>query len=540
MKKLYFISMVCAAVMFVSCGKKASVLESSIPNDAFMVTRFDVKSMISKSEYNLFENQTIKFAVEGMKLMLTEPQKKLLESFHKDANSFGIDIKGNSYIFMNEQVIGVLFGVNNAKKVFENFKAIDPSFESMITQEKGVYSVSIEDGVEIYWNKEKMMLLVNYSQYLGVNQEEIDYFNLPKEKSIVSDVNYKKFSKTKGDISFYYAMSNYMNFIKNLSDKIESEETARTKEMFDKMVAIYENFSGIALIMHCNFEKGKIVTSAQTLYATKEDEKRFAELYDYNVKLTGEFLKYIPQNPLFLFAMGFDGEKILAMEEKIGLVSFIDEMLAEEFGKVANFFDYKALIKSIKGDIVISFYNANVENNNFTAAGSAFVKLNNTDAVKLLLDTLNAKIGEVENMPFEFGIKDNFFYLVMKDGLVERENDLMKRIKDQPMFIFGDLTGLNESLKPLYETRPETMAFSGIIGKGLSLVETFESRYIDKDNIEFVIYFTDKKQNSLKQIFGFVDEAINKVASMAGSLFGGGGNDFEYYDEDEENEDFEF
>ena len=535
MKKLCFISMVCVAMMFVSCGKKATTLEGSIPNDAVMVMRFDVKSMISKSEYNLFDNQTVKAAVEMAKLALTEPQKKLLEDFQKNANSFGIDIKGSAYFYMNEQVIGILLSVNDAKKVFENLKAIDPSFEMLIKQEKDVYSISL-GGQEIIWNKEKMMFLANYSQFLGENQEEIDYFNLPKSKSVVSDVNYQKFAKTKGDISLYYSMSNYGNFIKkiiNVGNEFEKEENAKVKEMMDKMIALYDNFKGVSAIMNCNFEKGKIVSSVQTLYATKEDEKKITELYDYSdVKLSGEFFKYIPQNPLFLLAMGFDGEKMLAMFDKMGITSLLDEMMKELDKEDVNF-DYKALISSINGDILMSFYNGNLTNNNFSAEGSIFVKLKNTDAVKSLLDLLKAKIGDGKDLPVEFGIKDDFFYFTMKGGLVEKENDLMKKIKDQPMFIYGDLTGLNESLKPLYEKDANLKMFSSVIGKGLSLVETYESKYIDKDNVEFVCNFTDKKENSLKQFFGFIDEVINSVGTMTGSSLFGGGRSVEYYDEEE-------
>ena len=545
MKKFYLISLVCAAMMFVSCGKKAT-LENSIPNDAVMVMRFDVKSMIAKSEYNLFDNQLIKVAVEGMKLALKEPQKNLLDNFLKDANSFGINIKGDAYLYMNEQVMGILLSVNDAKKVFENLKTIDPSFEMSITQEKGVYSIGL-GGQKIAWDKEKMMFLINYAQYLGVNQEEIDYFNLPKSKSIVSDVNYQKFAKTKGDISLYYSMANYANFMKNFAN-LGGGQDPKVQEMMDKVMTIYENFGGVSVALNCNFEKGKIVASAQTLYATKEDEKRFAEIYDYSgAKLTGEFLKYIPQNPLFLAAMNFDGEKVFAMLEKIGLISFFDEMLTEIDEDMELELDYKALIKSINGDIMMSFYNGNLTNEAFTAAGSMFVKLKDVAPMQTLIDTINASgIGEVKDMPVpvDFGIKDDFFYIVMKGGLVEKENDLVKKIKNQPMFIYGDLSDLNEILKPLYEKDADLKMFAGIIGKGLTLVETYESKYIDNNKGEFVINFTDKKENSLKQIFGFIDEIVNSAGSIFGSsLFGGSKNydDDDYDDDEEEDEvDFEF
>ena len=534
MKKLYFISMVCAAMIFVSCSKKATTLESSIPNDAVMVMRFDVKSMISKSEYNLFENQTVKMLVEMGKTQLNESQKKIFDDFIKNPNSFGVDIKGNTYSFMNERFMGFLMSVNDAKKILNDLKTINPSFESKITQEKGIYSFN-QDVLKVSWNKSKIMFLVNYSKSIfGENQEQVDYFNLPAEKSIVSDVNYQKFAATNGDFSLYYAIANYAGMMKNfanMDNKFDNEDGAKMKEMFDKMSAVYENFKGVSFSMNCNFEKGKIISTAQTLYATKEDEKKFTELYDYSdMKLKGEFFKYIPQNPLFLLATDFDGEKIVAMLDKLGLISIYDEMLATKFD--INF-DYKALINSIKGDVMISVNNVNFANNNFTASISAFAKLKNTDVVKSLLDTIKTKVNK--NLPnFDFGIKDDFFYLVNKGGLVEKENNLTEKIKEQPAFLYGDLTGLKDMIKPLYETNPQVQMFAPIIDKGLSLVENYESKYIDKNNIEFVCNFTDKKENSLKQIFSFIDEVVNKAAIMAGSALGGGKKAVENDNDEEE------
>jgi len=91
-------------------------------------------------------------------------------------------------------------------------------------------------------------------------------------------------------------------------------------------------------------------------------EKRFAEFYDSSdTKITGEFFKYIPQNPLFLFTMNFNGEKILSMFDKFGVTSLIDDLIKEPADEDVKF-DYKALISSINGDIMMSFYNANIAN----------------------------------------------------------------------------------------------------------------------------------------------------------------------------------
>ena len=521
MKKNYFISLVFAAVMFVSCGKKAIPLENFIPNDAIMFMRVDVKNLVLKADNNLFENEKIKLLLEKEKVNLdNNVQKKIFDNFIKNPNSLGIDVVGDAYFFMNSEVVGFLMSVNNAKKIYKNIIAFEPDFRQLIIKEKGVYTAQIshEDGVKIVWDNGKIMLLVSIG-----GEYDTDYFNLSAEKSIISDVNYQKFIASKSDFSTYYSYTNYGKLIRKmmgmLSAFAELDENFEMPMQFVFLEKMSSIFDGISVIMSCNFETGKIAVKTQMLYATTEDEKRFAEFYNYfDVRLTGEFFKYIPQNPLFLLAMNFDGEKILAMFEKFGLTSLFDNLLGKLAEDKGFSIDYKMLISGIKGDVMMSIKNTrvNTDNHSFSTAVSVavFAKLSNPDAVKMITKNIMKKVGIAPQPNGSYilgkeevvGIKDDFFYLVTK-GFDEKENNLTEKIKDQPVFLYGDLSGLNETIKEI----PQLQMFSYIIGKGLMLVENYESNYIDKNNFEITVNFTDKKENSLKQIFGFINEATATI-----------------------------
>jgi len=398
--------------------------------------------------------------------------------------------------------------VNNAKKLHDNLIAIDKSFEEMMQKDNGIYSIKIEDA-NVMWDNSKILLMMPYYGNVWAEHENIDfahYFNLPKEESVVSDVNYQKFAATKGDITIYYAFSNYVNFMENFANRdLIDKNNTEVQNLMNKVFAIYESFKGVSTVMSCDFENGKIIAKSQMFYETKEDEQRYAEIYNFaDAKLSGEFLKYVSQNPHLLMTMDFDGEKIINMIDKFGFTEYLDTI------RIKKDIDVKTLINSIKGDFILSVNNVNLGNSTMPVSISVFAKLCNADAFKTEFDKLLKDSKDIDFL--NFGVKNDVFYLFSNDNAKQlfetgAENVLMKKINGQPMFFYGDLSNLKESLQPLYAYQ----AFAPLIDKGLSLVETFESKYIDKDNGEFIINFTDKKQNSLKQIFVFINEALNKV-----------------------------
>jgi len=521
MKKIYFISLLCAAVMFVSCGKKTTNLENSIPNDAVTVMRFDIKSLLSKADCNLLENPKVKTMIEKGMSKMTDAKKKVFNNFVKNPNSLGIDVIGDAYFFMNGQIMGFVMSVNDAKKIYNNFTAIDKQFEQMIETKNGVYSLSnIDDdsGTTIMWDKSKFLLLIPYGRNIFTDNADStdlsEYFNLTPEKSIVSDKNYQKFASSKSDISTYYSYSNYGKMMNNLlNDRIDrmDGDSDGQADLLKQVMAVYENFNGVSVAINCNFDKGAINSKMQMLYETAEVEKKITELYDNSqTKLSGEFLKYVPQNPLLLLATDFDGEKVLAAIDKLNLTSLID--LAAEKTQV----DIKKLIGSINGDVQLSINNISFDNGNLLADGSMFAKLSNPDFIKTELDKLSA----IQSTGFDsskFGVKGDVFYFISDDNAKKMfetggtENPLIKKIKDQPMFLYGDLSGLKESIQPLYEQNFQLKMFQPTIDKGLSLITTFEGKQVDKNNMELTVNFADKKQNSLKQIFCFIEDVISVI-----------------------------
>jgi hypothetical protein len=522
MKTLKIISVICAVLIFVSCGKKAS-FENSIPKDALIVTKLDIKSLVQKADYKLFENPVVKAGLAMLETQFeTDAQRKLFANLQKEPNSFGINIIGDSYFFMNSKVAGFLFSVNDAKKISKNLKLSDTFFEEQIEKKDDVYSANLYENGKIMWDNNKFLLLIDYNWRGGNTENFAEYFNLPKEKSVASDKNFQKFMSAKNDISTWYAVSNYSNFMENFYSSYNTYDS----EVMQKIYDIYGKLSGVSAFIGCNFEKGAIVTKMQTLYENAEAEKKLSEIYDFqNLKISGELLKYVSPTPPFLFTMDFDGEKILNSVEKLGLTSFLDS------AKYKENIDLKALFGLLKGDLVFAVNNVNTLNNDISTSISALVQLgnlnNNPDATAGItaLFALLEKKGAVTKQPdgtyathkgSVFGIKEGIFYFLTDENAKKlfaegTENHLAEKCKGQPAFVYGDLAELKNALQPLTSQNPY---YAPVFDKGLALFQNFESKYIDKYNTEFTVNFNDKNENSLKQIFGFIDTVISNMPLM--------------------------
>jgi len=472
MKKLCFISLVCAAMMFVSCGKKtATALESSIPKDAMLVARIDIKNLITKADYNLSENQIL----EEFLTEFDDVGIKNFNNFIKNSNSFGIDVLDTAYLFTDGKVIGLLMSVNNAKKIYKNLKTGN-AYE--IKKEKGVYSAT-NDSESIVWDNNKFMLLVNEEEDIENEINFAEYFNLPAEKSIVSDINFQKFMLSKSDVSVYISYSNFGNL------------AIQNRHYFK----INENYEGISALAELDFENGKIVARSKYLYETAEIENIMEKNRSARELISGEFLKYVSQKPLILFVINHN-EKKMSYYVKNDIFNLLLDKAQYFFGDDVDL--KKEFISNIKGDVVVALNN--IDYDGFSI--SFFAKLSNANAVKSFIKKVN-RAGM-----FNMGVKDDYFYFLSNNHAKKlfakgAENNLLKNCKEQPIFIYGDWSNLKASLPFIYEEYPVVQMFAPTIEKGVLLIENFESEFT-KDNAEFTINFTDKTQNSLKQIFQLV------------------------------------
>ncbi len=156
-KKIYYLL---ATLMLVvaSCGKSTDVLEESIPKDAYSVVRVDMKSIIEKSNYNLWENPTVKRAINILKATYDDPKAvKLIEAFEKDANAFGLTLNSEMFVFQSSGAYGWILPVNDAKKLKESLIRLKTFPQKEIKEKDGNFVVK-RNGFSVAWNDQKMVL----------------------------------------------------------------------------------------------------------------------------------------------------------------------------------------------------------------------------------------------------------------------------------------------------------------------------------------------------------------------------------------------
>ena len=115
LKKILFTLLV-AVTVFSSCNQ-SSDLSNAIPADASYVVHINTKSLIEKSQYDIFSNPTVKQGINMYKVMLKDDSKiKFLDDFLKDANSLGLNLKNETYILRIIKYMVWFWGLMMQKK----------------------------------------------------------------------------------------------------------------------------------------------------------------------------------------------------------------------------------------------------------------------------------------------------------------------------------------------------------------------------------------------------------------------------------------
>jgi hypothetical protein len=502
------------ALVTFSCVKKDS-LATSIPENAMMVMRVDVKSMAQKAEYNLFENEKIKASLSLLKTAMdNNSQKKLLDDFLKNPNSFGINLLDNAYFFvLADGMVGVVLAVNDAKKLYDNISTVDPSFSQDIAQKDGSYSFISHTG-SYAWNKNRFVAVINSGSFMGMDERTTmvdanSFLNLPKTESFAGAEAYKKFSIEKSDIALFYSMKYYADALEHLSSY-----GGQNPFMFESIKDAYQNYTYSSVVGSINFEKGKIVSKATILFDTPEIEKQYKELKSYNSSIAGDLNSFISANPIFCVAAHLEGKNIIEDMNTQKLNAIMDS-ISEEID-----FDLYRIINVFNGDIVISLNHINLANDSMPVSASLFAKID-VAALNSLLDSLTVKKPDIKRIGNHFvsdkvffGFKDDVFYLMTDIDDYQKfidggeQNPAMDKLKGQLAFLGGDFKVLKNDILPALA---ESIYFD-IANEGLSLIDTYESKALQgSDTFEFVVNFTSKDKNSLASIFKFIDNTINNI-----------------------------
>ncbi len=341
--------------IFTSCSDSKDP-KDAIPADANYVVCVDAKSLVTKSEYDIFSNPMIQQAISMYKVTLKdESAVKLLDSFLNDANSLGLDLKGDLYFYTNYKVYGVVAGVNNADKVKDALVKFSLVQEEDIKKEGGIYTVAPESQTCVAWNGNKLLLLVDIASAYGSANDVKETPNLPElartqlkqgaDKSINSNPEFVEFLKSKKDISTFFSMK---GMDKTLPDLAGLAKATDVTIPFKKFLS---DIDGVSTGIYTSFENGEVKFENKYFYDSPESEKKFKDLLaQLSGNIKGDQLKYITNDPLFLASANVKGEGAYSYLEKLGFI----ELLTKELPEGVEPDEIQKILKDLNGDITFA------------------------------------------------------------------------------------------------------------------------------------------------------------------------------------------
>lgn len=541
LKKILF-TLLAVVLVFSSCNK-SSDLSNAIPADASYVMHINAKSLIEKSQYDLFSNPTVKQGINMYKVMLKDDAKiKFLDDFLKDANSLGVNLKSEAYVFTNYKLYGVILGINDAKKLKDAITNLASVKEDMITKDGDFYLISPESEVCIAWNNSKLILLADIRKTYNVpGKDSLDVVQMSKDllvqganKSINSNKSYTEFAKDQKDFSVFVTMKG-LNELESLGDYLPYGGYIA----LNPLKKVLAKFEGVSTGMTASFEKGEVVFASKYYFETPEVEKQFKDLVaKMSGPLKGDHLKYLTADPVMLFSTNIKGAGVYQYIEELGLMSKLEAETEDILPKE----QLAALIKGCNGDMTFaltSFKKGKVASSDDTEDADLEVSRSTTpecffmldiekpadviDLIKKQIEEGGLKCTNLSEGKFStkiddqvtlyFGVAKNTFYVTNIESVYKsidtgaQTTKYADLIKGKSAILCGDLGLIQNALGNSYDME----AYK----KMLSIFSKYE---FTMDNSNFTgngkLDFTDKTQNSLAVICKQIDTAITQLGSM--------------------------
>lgn len=533
--KNVFFAVLMTLFIFASCSDSKDPIDA-IPAGANYVVCVDAKSLVTKSEYDIFANPMIQQVIGMYKVTLKdESAVKLLDSFLSDANSLGINLKNDLYFYTDYKVYGVVVGVSNADKVKEALVKFSLVQEEDIKKDGGVYTVAPESQTCLAWNGNKLLLLVDIASAYGNGNEAGEPLNLAElakeqlkqgaDKSINSNAAFAEFLKSKKDISTFFSMK---GLDKSLPDLAGLAKATEVTIPFKKFLA---DIDGVSTGIYTSFEKGEVKFENKYFYDNAEAEKKFKDLLSQlsgNIK--GDQLKYISSDPLFLASANVKGEGAYSYLEKLGFI----ELLTKELPESVEPDEIQKILKDLNGDITLAITSKTAtkkQDDIFSDMGAPtpefvfFADISNPveviDFIKLQLASGELRYTELSpsnfkissnNVDVYWGANGNTFFFTNNEVVYNNmkasnlANNYSEIIKDKSIVMFGDL-------QVLQSYTANNIAFQSF---GPFLSEFGKYEFASASDLTGVgkLELATKDQNSLAVICKQLDQLISSFGGL--------------------------
>jgi len=531
---------------FASCEKSSSDkgLANAIPANTGYVIHVNAKSLVEKSNYDIFQNVTVQRGINMAKAMIGSEQVivDMIDAFTKDVNSLGLNLKNDCYFYTDYNQFGMVLGVNDAEKLKNSILNIPGAKEQELikTDENGINSISPQENVAIVWNKEKFIVVGNIDMYGYKNKDnkDLDVLAMAKKQltqgekeSINSKPAFANFLKEQKDISVFYAYSPDM--VKTMISSTTGQDLPAeiTKEL--------EVLEGITSVAYISFDKGEIKGEGKVYYDTPEAEKKYKELSSSICgTLKGEQLKYIPENPMFLVSANIKGAGIYDFVKRLNVLDDAEKGLLEEG------INLQSLMSNLDGDISFALTDIlSVKKSYSYGKGETYEYDSSFPEMSLLIDLKNGKEAldllkskltedesdsdkapkaiddntytiDMDGTKAYFGLANNTAYLTNSENVyngLKSSTPISKGYDALAKNNMGLIAGNIQSLKePVLKQISDDKA-KGLTDQFISLFGTYSYTASTEMGGNGTLEMTDKNENSLASIFKYVDKLLTDM-----------------------------
>ena len=512
-----------------------------VPKDTPGVIILDTKSFIKKGELDeISDTKVFKLFIK----LLKEENKKLakyLGEIADDPKLTGIDFRSDVVAFpyidntdIEDSAFVIAFGIRDEND-FKDFtdEIIDLSNTDLKLEEEDNYSFyAINRDVILGWDDSKALFIGGSGDLEDILENLLE---LKRSESIVSNKDFKKFSRKKGDLSLWFSTDNNIiqQFIKagsagdiyyGLYDDLFYENN------INDFIAGFANFK---LGMNLNFNDDNISLKTDLFFS--EDAKDMIEKSGFSdVSFNKKLLNYFPKDNFAAASFAIDFENLIDFLPNYDIIfDQLSRGLEKETGLEI---EINEILDGIGGSFIVSLLDFNYADSyyrdDFIPIVSFAMDLNLTKSLQSSLEYLVNLIPGVrgyndyfeidaDGIPIYLAFDRNALLLTndktsirnFEDGGFRSSKSLKKSEISSDIIKSNSLIYLNLDLEDYPDQLFRQLEFDGDdFDIFLPYIEDFaESLMIkaDSESFEFIFKIKENKgENSLKTIISTIDNIV--------------------------------
>lgn len=322
MKKRFLNSIfaILVAVLLVSCGSSDDYT-SSLPSNPMFGVKINIGNLLADSK--ILDDPQVSGLLNTYADGLPENSKGLLEEIMEDPNASGLDVSKAAYIIFEnvEDTKGMaLFAVSDSEKLTSILKMVD---DKPLESRDGCTTIVEKGETYVAFNDSRLVIAFAKS-----GTDAVNYITSDNSESRSDAI--KQFVASSDDIAMYYDFGAMISLAAMLP---ETQELSAQADLF----------AGAKMLGSLNFEPGKMLASTK-MY----DADALKGLYEkYTKEAEGTYLPLVPENAYGVIQVGWRN-LLSSMDHMPESSKAMLQQACQEHG-----FDM-ALLDKIDGDVLLS------------------------------------------------------------------------------------------------------------------------------------------------------------------------------------------